>query len=410
MKNQLRIQSAPVFLGMLAVILLVGGSAAFPEASLSAPNACVAGPHTGDITTDEQWCLADSPHTLSGDVTVLAGVTLTIEPGVTIRSAGDVELLVKGHLISQGTAGLPILFTSSSDSAPGQWSGLVFDGGTGHLSHATLRYAGQRNRVTDAGLGAWARSTIAMRNVLSGEVRLENVTIRDIASINQDMGIYVQDSNLVAQDSLFTGVGDGSIYIFPDTPIYISGAGSDVTLTNNTFTANNYNSVVLKPGAMMGHNATLTRQIGLDGYVLQDDFTLPLTITLTIDPGVTLRDGLGDWDARAELHVLGHLEAIGTPTQPITFTSFYDNGPTSGRVWYLMVALARAPDGWLMLPCAMAAGAPIFMMVTTEAVTSPFTTSQPARCAWRTCWSRRCTISMDGITSWITAFTSTTAM
>ncbi|MEA3334858.1 MAG: Ig-like domain-containing protein [Chloroflexota bacterium] len=323
MKIPMRMTLFTVNLGLLMAGIFMLGGAGLPEVTLAAPQVCVPGPHSGIITGTQQWCAADSPHLLTADVTVPAGVTLTVEANVTVQAANYVELLVEGHLAAPGTPTQPITFTSSTDSGPGQWAGMAFDGGTGHISYATVRYAGHRNYVTDAAFGAWARSNIAISNVLSGEVRLENVTISDITSTNQDMGIYVGNSNLVVTDSLFTGIGNGSVYVFPDTPLYIAGGDSEVTLSNNTFTANDTNTIVLQAGAMMNHDTTLTQQNGLDGYVLEQDFTVPPTVTLTLEPGVTFMSG----HVHGEFVIEGHLEALGTPAEPITFTSLADSAP-----------------------------------------------------------------------------------
>jgi hypothetical protein len=81
-------------------------------------------------------------------VTVPAGMTLTIESDVTVQGANNVALLVEGHLDASGTAVQPITFTSSLDTGGGEWAGIGFDGGTGHLRHATVRYAGDSNDVS----------------------------------------------------------------------------------------------------------------------------------------------------------------------------------------------------------------------------------------------------------------------
>ena len=70
--------------------------------------ACVSGPHAGDITSDEQWCLADSPHILAGPVNVLDGVSLTIEPGVVVQAAATARLFIQGNLIAVGNAAIPL--------------------------------------------------------------------------------------------------------------------------------------------------------------------------------------------------------------------------------------------------------------------------------------------------------------
>ncbi|MCO5189960.1 MAG: Ig-like domain-containing protein [Anaerolineae bacterium] len=265
-----------------------------------------------------------------GTYTIPSGIAMTMEPGTTLKSGLGAwgvpyEFRIEGHLEAVGTASQPIVFTSAADSEPEQWPGLVFDGGSGHLRYATLRNAGMRNSVMDEAIGSWARSGIAARDVQSGELHLEHCTVRDIVTSSQEMGIYAENSNLIVADSLFTGIGDGSYYVFPDNAIYIAGSGSNVTLNENAFTGNNSNTVVLQPGAMMSHDTTLTKQIDLDGYVLEDDFTVPLTTTLTVEPGVTVMGGVSN--ARAELRIDGHLAAVGTPDEPIVFTSFEDSGP-----------------------------------------------------------------------------------
>ena len=84
---------------------------------------------------------------LSGDLTVPVGITMTVEPGVMVMSRTDVEVRTLGHLAAIGTPTQPITFTSATNTGANQWSGLVFDGGTGELDHATVRYGGQPNSI-----------------------------------------------------------------------------------------------------------------------------------------------------------------------------------------------------------------------------------------------------------------------
>src|SRR5437763_768678 len=75
----------------------------------------------GSIKT-QSWTAAGSPYLIKGDVTVPAGVTLTIEPGAIVQMAardalaagndGDrVEIIVSGTLIVGG-AGSPVTIES----------------------------------------------------------------------------------------------------------------------------------------------------------------------------------------------------------------------------------------------------------------------------------------------------------
>ena len=318
---------------MLMLILTLGVLSWQSQAALAKPLHTDVG---GEIAADTTWTLAGSPYILTSDVVITTGVTLTVEPGVVVMGQGSIELRVLGHLEAIGTATEPITFTSSSDSGPRQWSGLVFDGGTGDLRHVTVRYGGDSNNI---GL----RSNITARNVLTGEVHIESsrVLSESCTSSCTDYGMYVSNSQVVVSDTLISGNGD----TYRDYALYVTGASTILTVTGSTFQDNidwaarmeashlhqvqmtdntfsgNGKDRVLIIGGSMEDRASLTFQNGLEGYELEGDLTVPNGVTLTIEPGVVVmgQGGTG-------LKVLGHLEAIGTATEPITFTSSADSG------------------------------------------------------------------------------------
>jgi uncharacterized repeat protein (TIGR01451 family) len=308
----------PVIAGLLiTVMILVTYNVA------AAPQSCVAGPHNGHITADETWCLSDSPHELSGDVTVDAGVTLTIEAGVTVKGDsgfGGAELRVEGTLDAIGTDSQPIIFTSIADTGAYQWSGLAFDGGTGNLEYVTIRYAGQQNSVLEGILGSYQGSDLAARN---STLNMEHVTFRDVVGNNHEHGLVIENSQVEMTDCLFTNLG-GEAYSDTERPMVVVGENTQLTMHDCHFTGNPNNRVLLKPGAMMGHDATLYMQPELEGYEIQENFTVPASTTLSIEPGVQVMG----FDDKA-LKVQGEMISIGTPTQPITFTASATTGEVS---------------------------------------------------------------------------------
>lgn len=70
--------------------------------------------------------LTDSTYTVNGDVTVLKGDTLQIQPGATINIPGNHAFYIQGTILSLGTQSQPIVFTAPV-AQPGQWGGFQAD-------------------------------------------------------------------------------------------------------------------------------------------------------------------------------------------------------------------------------------------------------------------------------------------
>jgi predicted outer membrane repeat protein/parallel beta-helix repeat protein len=99
----------------------------FPLFFSSPPIALAATEVGGPIISDTTWTLADSPYIAVASVEVWEGVTLTIEPGVTVKFDPGYSLQVNGELIAKGTYSQPITFTSNLDSpAPDDWGHIEF--------------------------------------------------------------------------------------------------------------------------------------------------------------------------------------------------------------------------------------------------------------------------------------------
>lgn len=99
-----RILTVLLLFVMLTGLLVVGTSLQPTRAST---------PLNGLITQNTTWTKANSPYTLSGPVGIVKGVTLTIEPGVTVN-LGSFYLEVNGTLNAQGTPTDKIVFNSNN--------------------------------------------------------------------------------------------------------------------------------------------------------------------------------------------------------------------------------------------------------------------------------------------------------
>ena len=186
---------------------------------------------SGSLTDDETW---SGTVTLTGDITVPDGVTLTIEPGTQVRAmalnddqgggtdTSRIELIVNGVLSAAGTEGSPIVFTSNSGNpASGDWTGIrLVPGSNGadlSMSHCTVRYCETGVDYQSSGYSA--------------DIGLDHCTF-EYAS--QD-GVYVYATSgakltLTVSDSTIQETGRYGVYTYA----YNTTAEIDAQVTGNT--------------------------------------------------------------------------------------------------------------------------------------------------------------------------------
>jgi len=105
---------------------------------------------SGLISSDTDWNIDGSPYIVEGNILLLSGIKLTIDPGVTIKFDSGKTMQVDGELIAIGDSLNQIIITSNEpDSIPGYWnhihftqssSNAVFDEEWNYLSGSILKY------------------------------------------------------------------------------------------------------------------------------------------------------------------------------------------------------------------------------------------------------------------------------
>jgi hypothetical protein len=80
--------------------------------------------------------LTDSTYTVNGDLVVLKGDTLTVQPGAKINIPGNHAFYIQGVFQSLGTPTQPIVF-SATVAQPGQWGGFQADSCQGFTAYWT---------------------------------------------------------------------------------------------------------------------------------------------------------------------------------------------------------------------------------------------------------------------------------
>lgn len=303
---------------------------------------------SGVITADVTW---SGEIVMAGDVLVVEGVTLTIEPGTIVRVKKSestktdpeylsslTELLVRGRLAAEGTAEKPIAFLPDSDAAEKEhWAGIIVDRGAASLRHCKIEhaetgvYAIQSSPAIDG-------ATITKNNygvISQGEFSKPVIS---------KSSIFGNTIGVMALDGARPRLSGNTIGGNTDESVYI-GRGAEPVLEANEITGPAIRrfelpaaskSVPVPFGAgrrqLSGiepeviHSTTIMGDTVWSGRILIDGVVrVPAGVKLTILPGTQVEftkfDSNSDGIGENEIFVSGTLLAKGTPDAPIVFTS-----------------------------------------------------------------------------------------
>jgi len=201
------------------------------------------------INTDQTWTASNSPYIINRRVSVLAGNTLTIEPGVVVKFGNDSGINVYGSIVVGGTAEKPVYFTSIHDDSIGldtngdgdsrlpsvndSWGLNINKSPHSSFSHLNMRYS-------DGGIFMW-ETTVPIDNLNvencgqgvfmagGGELTVTNSTFKNITN-NAIAGD--QNSSLTISDVHIENVWDWEA-------VALSG-NSHISIKNSTVLNTNF--------------------------------------------------------------------------------------------------------------------------------------------------------------------------
>lgn len=221
----------------------------------------------GVLWTNTLVTAADGPVLVGGDLTVAEGVTLTLDPGVTLRwnssdimaSGADIlrgELAVRGTLFAQGTSVSPVVLTCVNAVA-NCWGGAML---TASSTDSTLRHATVEHAFDGVHLGSGSHTidNVLTRNHSHAGIAVSggSPALDALRATGSPFGVYVSGSpsptvtNAVIQSNTTAGIAvvstggtttldSSTVYGNPADGILVSGNSAESVVVRNSIVAQN---------------------------------------------------------------------------------------------------------------------------------------------------------------------------
>jgi|GEM_PF-550011 len=271
---------------------------------------------SGVISSDTTWTQANSPYTLTGNVLVNNGVTLTIQAGTTV-DLGSYYIMVNGTLQALGSKTNPITFNggqitftqNSTDWNESTGTGCIIqnavlssdisveggvlnisnntitgaisvDGGNPHISNNTILSQGiylgiysrnstiSNNIISGCSTGIFARLDHNSSSIIQGNLIINNINGILLGYWFTDPGHPIVQNNTITKNT--NGISLGSL----------GDQFSPTILYNNIFDNTNYN-IIVEDSLPLNTNATYnwwgttdTQAINQTIHDFYDDFNL----------------------------------------------------------------------------------------------------------------------------------------
>ncbi|RME90636.1 MAG: hypothetical protein D6766_12965, partial [Verrucomicrobia bacterium] len=193
----------------------------------------------GTLPGDTVWHTGEGPFLIRSELTVPAGATLRIEPGVSVFFDSNARMIVRGRLLALGEPTRRIQFTRIPKTY-GYWNGILFEDATeeNRLEHVDFNYTHEQavfltNSVFVAEDVQWGHAAGPIIRIRHSSVVVRNSRFPDIQYAQHVSGVGIRPGGrFLLEGNVFGTTTDyQDIVDFSDD----GSAGAVVEIRNNHF-------------------------------------------------------------------------------------------------------------------------------------------------------------------------------
>jgi len=279
--------------------------------------------HAEVLSEDTKW---QGVVELHEDVLVIAGVTLTIEPGTRIKiwpaentkidpeyMSHQTEILVRGKLVSHGKNGNEIVFSRADSGQEERWAGIIVDQGKVDMSNCRITGAEAAVSILAGDVFLADSQIYDNRYGLVGQGTASSLQLQNLTVEKNDYGVMLYDNAFFVKDQ-------GTKIRSNSKNDFLSGSSAAVAVKSVEYESTvSSTPVVYRDEALAGHTVWKGRVL-IDGQL-----RLPPGSRLIILPGTVIefirKDTNNDGIGENGLQIQGQIIAKGTAEKPILFRS-----------------------------------------------------------------------------------------
>lgn len=298
----------------------------------------------GTINANTTWTVAASPYVVTSSITVAAGKTLTIQPGVLVKFNSDKYMQAYGQILAAGTSANPIVFTSNQTTpTAGYWASLYLNPAAApasQFSYVTLSYCGRSDNACFVSNGASPtldHVTISNSSTAGLLVTGATASVSVVDSVfRNNVGYGINVSSAATLNLTNSSILDNTGYALgAEAKTSLLGL-TGLTVTGNGSGAKNY--IYYRGGTITGNETWRPGMTWLMAATTYVGSVSNSAAQLTVMPGVRVEVGY-----HLFLGLYGRILAPGTAANPIVFTS-NQAAPTAGY-WNTVYFYAGAASG-----------------------------------------------------------------